>query len=216
MDEGKPAEDITIADITNIILNPDHDALKSFTPYDIPNGAIVRITSFPPKFQFVWKDGKVLDKQGREVGPPPNKAQSQPLVSKALPDLEGLGINLEPNEARNKVILVCFFDMNQRPSRNCVESLNSKAEMLAGKGVRVILVHAAAVDDAKLGVWVKKRSMVLPVGRIRENVDQVRDAWGVRSLPWLILTDRNHVVTAEGFGLEELDDRIKERENAKR
>jgi len=29
--------------------------------------------------------------------------------------------------------------------------------------------------------------------------------WGVKSLPWLILTDRKHVVTTEGFGLNNLD-----------
>jgi hypothetical protein len=33
-------------------------------------------------------------------------------------------------------------------------------------------------------------------------------AWGVKSLPWLILTDRDHLVTAEGFGLNELNDKI--------
>ncbi|MGD0014558.1 MAG: hypothetical protein ABSD56_09055, partial [Bryobacteraceae bacterium] len=27
-------------------------------------------------------------------------------------------------------------------------------------------------------------------------------------MPWLILTDRNHVVTAEGFGIDELDTRL--------
>jgi len=33
-------------------------------------------------------------------------------------------------------------------------------------------------------------------------------AWGVKSLPWLILTDRKHIVRAEGFGLSELDEKL--------
>jgi len=34
--------------------------------------------------------------------------------------------------------------------------------------------------------------------------------WGVRSLPWLILTDTDHIVRSEGFGFEELGEKIKE------
>jgi hypothetical protein len=45
---------------------------------------------------------------------------------------------------------------------------------------------------------------------------KIRAAWGVRSLPWLILTDRKHIVTVEGFGLNELNDEIKETENVER
>jgi hypothetical protein len=37
----------------------------------------------------------------------------------------------------------------------------------------------------------------------------------VKSLPWLILTDKKHVVIAEGFNIDELDEKIKEVENAK-
>ncbi len=40
--------------------------------------------------------------------------------------------------------------------------------------------------------------------------EKIRFAWGVKSLPWLILTDSQHVVSAEGFGLNELDGKIKE------
>jgi len=32
----------------------------------------------------------------------------------------------------------------------------------------------------------------------------------VRLLPWLILTDKQHIVIAEGFGLDELDEKIGE------
>ena len=38
---------------------------------------------------------------------------------------------------------------------------------------------------------------------------KARAAWGAGALPWLILTDKAHRVTAEGFTLEELDSKIK-------
>jgi hypothetical protein len=39
--------------------------------------------------------------------------------------------------------------------------------------------------------------------------DKTRFSWGVQSLPWLILTDEQHIVQAEGFNIDELDDEIK-------
>jgi len=36
----------------------------------------------------------------------------------------------------------------------------------------------------------------------------MRRALGIQSLPWLILTDRQHIVRAEGFGLDDLSQKI--------
>ena len=33
-------------------------------------------------------------------------------------------------------------------------------------------------------------------------------SWGAHALPWLILTDKKHIVQAEGFGISELDEKI--------
>jgi hypothetical protein len=38
--------------------------------------------------------------------------------------------------------------------------------------------------------------------------DELRYAWGIQSLPWLILTDKKHTVVAEGFSLDDLDKQI--------
>ncbi|MFH1715999.1 MAG: hypothetical protein ABIF19_01500 [Planctomycetota bacterium] len=57
--------------ITEIELNPDHDALGSFVPDDILNGATVRIfkgnslVGIPGR--YTWQDGKVVDKEGNVV-----------------------------------------------------------------------------------------------------------------------------------------------------
>jgi protocatechuate 3,4-dioxygenase beta subunit len=47
-------------------------------------------------------------------------------------------------------------------------------------------------------------------GVIEDDEEKTRFNWGVRSLPWLILTDKEHNVTAEGFVAAELDAKINE------
>ncbi len=56
--------------ITKLVLNPDHQALRSFVPDDIKNGAQVTIDPvlhqrIDPKQLPVWQDGRVVDKLGR-------------------------------------------------------------------------------------------------------------------------------------------------------
>jgi hypothetical protein len=56
--------------VTDIILNPDHDALGSFIPDDIPDGARVYLNNFnlkSRKGKYSWQDGKVVDDKGRVV-----------------------------------------------------------------------------------------------------------------------------------------------------
>jgi len=38
---------------------------------------------------------------------------------------------------------------------------------------------------------------------------------GIRALPWLILTDKEQIVQAEGFSMNELDEKIKAIESEK-
>jgi len=128
------------------------------------------------------------------------------LVGTNLADLIDPGIDID---ADGKVVLVCFWDMEQRPSRNCLRQLSTKAQELKAKDVVVVAIQASKVDENALDEWVKKYSIPFAVGMVRGDEKEIRFAWGVKSLPWLILTDRNHVVTAEGFAANELDERIK-------
>jgi len=45
---------------------------------------------------------------------------------------------------------------------------------------------------------------------VEGDAEEVRFNWGVKSLPWLILTDAEHIIRAEGFALNELDGRLKQ------
>lgn len=91
-----------------------------------------------------------------------------------------------------------------------MRQLSSKAQELKTKGVFVAAVHASKVDDNKLRLWVKKYRISFPVGMVQGDEEKARFSWGIRSLPWLTLTDTQHVVIAEGFSVAELDEKLKD------
>ena len=136
-----------------------------------------------------------------------------PLLGKPLPDLNDMNLTIE--HAEDKAMLVCFFDLNQRPSRYCLTPLAKEAETLEKRGIAVAAIQASKVDRKIFGEWVKTSTIPFPVGMIQDDERKVRFDWAVRSLPWLILTDRRHIVVAEGFGLDELNTKLTEVEGAK-
>jgi len=148
------------------------------------------------------------DARGRPV-----PKQPPSLAGKLLPDFENIKIDLSPEQAKDKNILVCFWDMLQRPSRNCLRQLSTKAQELKAKDIVVVAVQASKVDEKKLNEWVKKYNIPFPAGMVQGDKEKIRFAWGVKSLPWLILTDRKHIIHAEGFGLNELSEKIKQIES---
>ena len=57
--------------------------------------------------------------------------------------------------------------------------------------------------------WFKEYNISFPTGTIDKNETQIRFNWGVKALPWMILTDKEHIVKAEGFTVSEIGDKIK-------
>ena len=130
------------------------------------------------------------------------------LEGKPLPNLTEFKVCLLPDDANNMKLLVCFFDIGQRPSRHFVRELAKKAEQLDEKGITIVTVQASRVDKGKLDKWVEDNNIGFAVGMIEGEEEERRFKWGVTRLPWLILTDKEHVVRAEGFGLGEVDEKI--------
>lgn len=145
-----------------------------------------------------------LDERGRPV-----PSQPPSLVGKPLPELKDVGINLSPDDIEGKKILVCFWDMQQRPSRNCLRQLSIRAQELKAKDVVVVAIQASKIDENTLKKWVKENNIPFPVGTIQADEEKTRFDWGVKSLPRLILTDREHIVQAEGFSIGDLDQKLK-------
>jgi hypothetical protein len=130
------------------------------------------------------------------------------LVGRPLPELKDVGIDLPAAETDGKIMLVCFFDMEQRPSRHCVTQLAKQAEQLKSKDVTIVAVQASKIDQDVLNKWKNEYNIPFPVGMVESDADKARFTWGIRSLPWLILTDREHVIRTAGFQVNELDEKI--------
>ena len=139
---------------------------------------------------------------------PKPKGEPESLVGKSLPELKMFHLDLSQESTQDKRILVCLFDMNQRPSRRCISRLNEQIRQLTDKGIAVVGIQAVKVENTTFDDWIKSSSISFPVGLISTNIEEVKFDWGVRSLPWLILTDTEHIVTAEGFGIDELDEKL--------
>ena len=181
---------------------------------------VKRVCKGPLRIQAAFssdpKGAGFLDAQGGDQDVKVVLGQSgvyRPYVSlenQALPELKDLGIKLSPADVRDRMILLCFFDISQRPSRHCISQLAQRAKTFEDKSVTILAVQASKIEENTLTEWVKKSNFSFPIGRIQGNEEKVRFAWGVKSLPWLILSDRKHIIRAEGFSLTELDAQMKE------
>jgi hypothetical protein len=135
----------------------------------------------------------------------PVGAETPSLVGKVLPDVNALGLKEAVDAAAGKNLLICFFDLNQRSSRHMVRSLAANRAGLESKGVMLIAVDTSGVADAERNAALEKDGVWFPIGKGgREEVS----SWRAAAMPWLILTDTGHVVRAEGFTPEQLDDAL--------
>jgi protocatechuate 3,4-dioxygenase beta subunit len=129
------------------------------------------------------------------------------LTGRPLPKLDTVGLAID-DAPEGKAMVVCFFDMDQRPSRRAVTLLTGKSEELKRRNVAVVLVQAVPVSEDALKAFAGRNKLPFPLGAIKDRPDERRAPWGARTLPWLILTDAAHMVKAEGFPVEELDARL--------
>jgi hypothetical protein len=133
--------------------------------------------------------------------------QNQPSsnVVSTLSALEGIDIEFNIAQAKGKMLLLCFWDYQQRPSRNMVRELASQEKELQNKGLVVLLVQTAEVQVDTISGWVKENSIPFTSGRIPKDLEKVLFRWGVRSQPWLVLADENGKIKTGGFELNQLD-----------
>jgi hypothetical protein len=233
---------------TEVILNPDHEELRSFYPDDIPSGAEVVVAfvggapgrdgdDIEDVGEFTWQPGAefVVDNNCRVVRNDPDK-NLLPIV-KAL-DVGELAkkYQLVPVGPAGKAgrTLLCFWDVDQQQSQQLMRTLGDRQDELAKEGVSIIAIEASGVKTEEAHSWARKNELSFPTGAFyaffektdrekddllyllkarklrRETISDLKMAWRIDRLPWLILTDHEHIVTAEGFNLEELNARIKD------
>jgi len=135
--------------------------------------------------------------------------QSVSLLNKQLPELNEFKIDISSSDYKNRMILICFFDYQQRPSRNCIIQLSKEAQELKAKDVAIVAINASKIEQNTRDEFVKKNEITFPVGMIESDSEKTQFNWGVKSLPWLILTDKKRVVQGEGLGIDDIVDKIK-------
>jgi protocatechuate 3,4-dioxygenase beta subunit len=127
------------------------------------------------------------------------------LAGKPLPDLTVAGLTAPPPDKR---VLVVLFDFEQRPCRRALKVINDQLESLGQKSVVVVGINALPANDG-FKEWVDSKPVSFPLGTVKDKTDANRWITNVKSFPWLILTDSTGKVTAEGFGVDELESKLK-------
>ena len=146
-----------------------------------------------------------LGSQSGSVRQTPHHAS---LKGSPLPDLATVNLTGSATPS-GKPVLLCLFDVSQRPSRHVVHQLEEQATALRQQGVTVLGVQAAVASDETFNEWKNANPVSFPIGRVAEKSEKSKWATGVPALPWLILTDADHRVIAEGFAFDELDAQMK-------
>jgi len=171
----------------------------------------VRINETLPDelFEMKLEEGvKVVDSRRGRTRTYEYKPEPLDLVGKMLPEFAEIGVSFPSEQAKDKRVLVCFWDMQQRPSRHYLMKLAEKAGILADKGITVLCIHASNAEAKTIEEWMIDSNIPFPTKTMVTDSEKARYAWGIKSLPWLILTDQEHNVEANGFSLAELDERI--------
>jgi hypothetical protein len=130
------------------------------------------------------------------------------LKGRPLPDLAPLGLT-QVDVPADRQILALVIDAEQRPSRRALRLLVEQASALKAKGIAVVVIHTGTMSEGAFRTWKQEAALPFAVGCLKGEPEKARATWGVTALPWLILTDKAHRVTAEGFDLDELDARLK-------
>ncbi len=126
------------------------------------------------------------------------------IKGKPLPSLAGLSKDLAEARTDGSPLLVCLCDLEQRPSRQCLVDLAKQADKLTAKAIRVVVVQTSKVDLKQYEAFLRANGIAFPIHTIEGDFEAMRSTWGAKSLPWLILTDKDLVVTGEGFAAAEL------------
>ncbi len=185
---------------------------ERFTAKEFQVGIEIPEDTFQVKFPKGTGIYDGITKRSYIVGEGAYPTKTPSLKYGPLPKFDGIKSDFSAKHAKGKSVLICYWDKDQRSSRHCIQELAKRKEDLKNKGIFVVGVHASNVDESILKKWLTENKVGFPVGTIKGDVEETLFKWGVKSLPWLILTDAEHTVRAEGFGVAELEEKLRGKE----
>jgi len=68
--------------------------------------------------------------------------------------------------------------------------------------VTLVVVQVSKVDLTRYDAFLDAAHIGTPVRMIEQGFETKKLQWGAKGLPWLILTDKAHVVVGEGLSVE--------------
>jgi hypothetical protein len=141
----------------------------------------------------------------RLPGPKRDLPTAESKLGQPIPGFENVRFEtFQTEQAKGKPLLVCFWDMDQRSSRQCIQTLEKQKAALQAKGLIVLAIHSGAQSPQQVSDWLRENNVSLASGTIAGDPHDVLLAWGAKGAPWLVLTDARHIVTKEGFNLADL------------
>lgn len=168
-------------------------------------GSSRALYTFPASLlsQDVAKAGVV--KIPRPESPRQELSTTESKIGKPIPGFDRIQfVGFSKDRMKGKPLLVCFWDMDQRPSRQCLRELQKQKPALQDKNIVVIAVHSGAKPEKDVRQWLAKQNFSLTVGMIEGDPYDILLAWGARGTPWLVLTDDKHIIIKAGFNLDVL------------
>ncbi len=126
------------------------------------------------------------------------------LLGKPLPNLSALSKGIDFNEIDGKSVLLCLIDIEQRPSRRCLRQLAEQAEFLNSTGVTPVVVQVSEVDLAPYDAFLRAAHIDMPIRMMEPGFETKKLEWGIKGLPWLILTDKAHLGVGEGASVKDI------------
>lgn len=130
------------------------------------------------------------------------------LQDNRLPDPRNLSPDLAQVLYPNQPALLCFVDIELRTARHCLSQLAGQLEPLKEQGLQVLIVQMVPVNLSSYQDWLDKKGINLPIYPVEGDLVQKKFDWGIKSLPWLILTDKEHKVVGEGLSIDEILERL--------
>jgi hypothetical protein len=161
--------------------------------------------TFPAHLLSQDKDKAGILKIPRPKLPRKELTAAESKIGKPIPGFDKVRFEeFEKDQIEGKPLLVCFWDIDQRPSRQYIRILEKQKDVLQNRNIVVLAVHSGEKQEKEVRKFTKKNAPSLTVGMIEGDPYDTLLVWGAKGLPWLILTDEEHIITNAGFSLKDI------------
>lgn len=218
---GKGQKDETRQKIhrTEVVLNPDHNALGSFEPTEVNDGTKIPFYLNASGFhhiadpEFVWDRNNRFHVDARGRLPRSAETKIPYPIAKRVRNLDALAGKGKWERISTKPVLLCFWEVNQADSQSRVRELALRADDFKQRGIGILLVETHPANRDKAAEWVKTNQIpfvsgALPLPDEKHPTSERLAEWRIDRVPWLILANAEQTIVAEGFDLSQLPEMI--------